>query len=233
MIQFSKKEIEQYRKRIQNNPALVRHLQEEVKAVFTSRIQVPEKGIGNWILYYYCPDCSVALEFNRNNEKEHRCPRCGKIYHGEPFHGAWWSHIHNQNAIQSVNMGILFFLTNEKEYFKKVKQILLTYAKYYAGYEIHGNIPCNGPGKAEAQTLDEAILIQHFVTAYDMIQDQLSAEEKKTICEGLFLPAAEFLLKYTEKQIHNHAVVIGAALGMLGGYPADGAGVMGDGGDEG
>ena len=158
MIQFSKKEIEQYRKRIQNNPALVRHLQEEVKAVFTSRIQVPEKGIGNWILYYYCPDCSVALEFNRNNEKEHRCPRCGKIYHGEPFHGAWWSHIHNQNAIQSVNMGILFFLTNEKEYFKKVKQILLTYAKYYAGYEIHGNIPCNGPGKAEAQTLDEAIL---------------------------------------------------------------------------
>ena len=53
MIQFSKKEIEQYRKRIQNNPALVRHLQEEVKAVFTSRIQVPEKGIGNWILYYY------------------------------------------------------------------------------------------------------------------------------------------------------------------------------------
>lgn len=216
MIQFSKKEIEQYRKRIQNNPALVRHLQEEVKAVFTSRIQVPEKGIGNWILYYYCPDCSVALEFNRNNEKEHRCPRCGKIYHGEPFHGAWWSHIHNQNAIQSVNMGILFFLTNEKEYFEKVKQILLTYAKYYAGYEIHGNIPCNGPGKAEAQTLDEAILIQHFVTAYDMIQDQLSAEEKKTICEGLFLPAAEFLLKYTEKQIHNHAVVIGAALGMLG-----------------
>ena len=69
MIQFSKKEIEQYRKRIQNNPALVRHLQEEVKAVFTSRIQVPEKGIGNWILYYYCPDCSVALEFNRNNER--------------------------------------------------------------------------------------------------------------------------------------------------------------------
>ena len=48
------------------------------------------------------------------------------------------------------------------------------------------------PRKAEAQTLDEAILIQHFVTAYDMIQDQLSAEEKKTICEGLFLPAAEF-----------------------------------------
>ena len=45
-----------------------------------------------------------------------------------------------------------------KEYFEKVKQILLTYAKYYAGYEIHGNIPCNGPGKAEAQTLDEAIL---------------------------------------------------------------------------
>ena len=216
MIQFLKEEIENLRRKAAKTPEILRKIESEVQQVFHGKILVPKEGIGNWVLYYFCPVCSTQLRFSREEEKEYQCPHCKRIYTGEPFEGAWWSQIHNQNADQCYKMGILYQLTLEKAYVKKGKELLLEYAKYYPGYEVHGDIPCNGPGKAEAQTLDEAVLLRTLSFAYDLIEEALTEEEKKTILEGVLIPGGEFLIEHRNRQIHNHEVIINSAIAVIG-----------------
>ena len=177
---------------------------------------MPDKGVGDWALYYYCPQCSVPLEFHRQEKTNHRCPRCGNIYRGNPFDGAWWSLIHNQNVDQSWKMGLLYQLTGDFSCFEKVRLLLLEYAKYYKGYEVHGEIPCNGPGKAKAQTLDDAVFLRTLAFAYDLVEEGLKEAERESILDGIFIPGAEFLIQHRGEQIHNHEVIINSAIAVIG-----------------
>lgn len=74
MIQFTQKEIEHLRKKKNECPQAILRLEEEVKDILEEPLLIPKTGIGNWSLYYYCPDCSVKLDFNRHSPKAHRCP---------------------------------------------------------------------------------------------------------------------------------------------------------------
>lgn len=97
-----------------------------------------------------------------------------------------------------------------------LKSVLLDYSRYYSGFQIHGDIPYNGPGKLFAQTLDESHWIMDLAFAYQWVSDQFEPEEREIVMEGLFRPCAEFLIAYKEHQIHNHAVLITSAIAMLG-----------------
>ena len=66
MIQFTQKEIEHLRKKKNECPQAILRLEEEVKDILEEPLLIPKTGIGNWSLYYYCPDCSVKLDFNRH-----------------------------------------------------------------------------------------------------------------------------------------------------------------------
>lgn len=46
-------------------PQAILRLEEEVKDILKEPLLIPKTGIGNWSLYYYCPDCSVKLDFNQ------------------------------------------------------------------------------------------------------------------------------------------------------------------------
>ena len=59
MIQFIQEERMNLRKRAERQPEVVEQLKENVRDVMERPVLVPTTGIANWVLYYYCPHCSV------------------------------------------------------------------------------------------------------------------------------------------------------------------------------
>ena len=216
MIQFTQQEILHFREKIKQDDSVIKRLLQETEEVRTHPLQIPHAGIARWALYYYCDDCSVSLEYKLEKPFEHRCPVCGKVYTGEPYDGAWWNETMVRNCDAAYQCGLLYICTEDLQYARLTRDVLMEYAKYYPGYEVHGNIPYNGPGKAKEQTLCEAVFIRTLATAYDLVEDTLTAEEQDYIKERLIRCGAEFLKEHRHNQLHNHEVIINAAIGVAG-----------------
>lgn len=216
MIQFTAGEVQKLRRKSSDYPCTIEKLKNMVGEVFERELIVPKTGIANWTHYYFCPDCSIQLLHKRNSPKAHVCPNCGKTFTGEPYDSAWWGFINGKNNDAVFNMAIIWLATGEEAYAKKAIEILMEYATYYPDYEVHGNIPYNGPGRAGAQTLDEANFQRSFAMAYDILSDCMTEEEKAYIRDRMFLPGAEFLLEHRHRQLHNHEVIINSAIAVIG-----------------
>lgn len=216
MIQFTKEERKELKKRAARQPEVVARLKENVREVMERPVLVPKEGIANWTLYYYCPKCSVQLEFDWDGERSHRCPACGIVYSGEPYDSAWWGLVNSRNYNAAHEMGLIYAATGEKVYAQKSVEILLAYAKHYPDYQVHGNIPYNGPGRSGAQTLDEANFQRNLAMAYDLVEETMTQEEKEYVRDRMFLPGAKFLMEHRKDQLHNHEVIISSAIAVIG-----------------
>ncbi len=216
MIQFSDLQIAELRRRREYFSGAIAKCRKEVEEIYQGEIIVSDSGIANWSLYYFCSECSVKLDFQRNMPTEHVCPSCGRVYCGEPYDGAWWGIVNDSTAKLVYKMAILWLITEEASYARKSIEILLAYARKYADYEIHGDIPYNGPGRVGAQTLDEANFQRMMAMAYDILQTEMSGAEKEEIRDKLLLPAADFLLAHRTPQLHNHEVIISSAIAVIG-----------------
>lgn len=221
MIQFTKEEMIDLRSKAEKRPEIIRWLKEENRDVFENDLRVPKSGIATWNLYYFCPECSVRLEWRMDSPEAHRCSECGRILTGEPYDGAWWRGMNGLNAKACYHGGLLWQLTREKKYLDRVREILLEYAKYYPDYEEHGGIPYNGPGKANAQTLCEANCHKDFTLGFDLVAEEIIPEERSYIEERLLREGAEFLMKHRSDQLHNHEVKISGTIGLIGLVLAD------------
>lgn len=216
MIQFTEKEVENIRKRAGVDEAVTEKLKRQVKEVYEDRLLVPQTGIGNWCMYYFCPDCSVQLEYHRSKPSRHICPVCQKEYTGEPYDSTWWGKTNTENHEAAYGMGVLYLLTRDQSYGRKAAELMTAYARCYPQYQVHGDIPYNGPGKANAQTLDEAVFLRNFALAYDLVKDCMNPEERQLVEQDLFRCGSDFLMEHRHPQIHNHEVIINSALGILG-----------------
>ncbi|WP_349674717.1 heparinase II/III family protein [Lacrimispora sp.] len=216
MIQFTKAQITQLQIKGELWPEAISQLKEEVSEVMAEPVLVPKTGIANWFLYYYCPKCSVLLEFNRMNGHYHKCPACGQVFTGEPYDSTWWGIINSRNYTAAFKMGLLYLVTKDEAYAKKAISIMTEYSKYYKDYEVHGDIPYNGPGKSGAQTLDEANFLRSFAMTYDLLSDAMTKAEQAFIRDGMLLPGAEFLMEHRHNQLHNHEVIINSAIAIIG-----------------
>ena len=216
MIQFTKAEVEKIRARSGAYPKTLANLKVQVAEVFEGKIIVPESGIANWTLYYYCPDCSVSLTFDRNRPKAHTCPCCGKVCTGEPYDSSWWGVMNAKNYNAVFSMAVIWLATGQMEYAKKAIAIMVRYAQCYPNYEVHGDIPYNGPGRSGAQTLDEANFQRTFAMAYDILSDVMTQEERELVRDQMLIPGAQFLLAHRHRQIHNHEVIIASAIAVIG-----------------
>ncbi len=214
MLQFTSQEMTKIRMNASQD--ILNNIISNNKVILNSEILVPPDGRATWNLYYFCPKHGVRLKWDRNKPTEHECPIDGEIFTGEPYDGAWWRWLNGLNAKACNDLGLLWQITQEQHYLDKVKDILLTYAKYYPDYEEHGGIPYNGPGKANAQTLCEANCHIDFVRGYDFIRDELSADEQTYIEERLLREGAEFLMQHRGDQLHNHEMKISATIGVIG-----------------
>lgn len=216
IIQFTDQEIVKFREKVKKDSRIIDWLLGQTHLVSSNQLKIPDTGIANWGLYYYCSECSVELTFDYDKPVEHVCPLCEKVHTGEPFDSAWWRYINELNYTTAYYLGLLYVCTDDLKYADKAKEILMEYAKRYPSYEVHGDIPYNGPGKANAQTLCEAIFIRNFAYTYDLISDTLSEEEKQFIRKDLLLCGANFLTQHRQSQLHNHEVIINAAIGVVG-----------------
>ncbi|ANY69345.1 hypothetical protein BBD42_24805 [Paenibacillus sp. BIHB 4019] len=216
MIQFSEQEVDSLRQRAAGNDRIIKKLLARVEPVLKHGVNIPEKAVATWTLYYYCPVHSVGLELRYEDGSRHRCPVCDKDYEGEPYDGAWWRFVNGINADSCYDLALLWLLTGEENYRSIAEAILLRYATYYPSYEIHGGIPYNNPGKANAQTLCEAVWIRSLAMGYDIIKETLTMQNRQLIDDNLFTLCAELLMEYRMDQIHNHEVLVGGAMGMLG-----------------
>ena len=173
MIRFTEEEATLLRQRAKDHPQVMEQLKKGCEEVFRRPVTIPQTALATWSLYYYCPDHSVQLTFDIDNPYEHRCPVDGKVFTGEPYDGSWWCRRSTMNAAAAVQMADLYLLTGEPCWSDKVIAILEGYAKVYKDYEVHGNIPCNHPGKAFAQAITDADFIRKLATAYDTVSDLL------------------------------------------------------------
>lgn len=214
MLQFTSQEMDVIRQNA--NKELILRIIEDNEVVLGSETLVPPDARATWNLYYFCPTHGVRLTWDRNKPTEHGCPVDGEIHTGQPYDGAWWRWLNGLNAKACNDLGLLWQITQEKQYADKVREILLAYARYYPDYQEHGGIPYNGPGKANAQTLCEANCNIDFARGYDFIKDELDVEEQAYIEERLLREGAEFLMKHRADQLHNHEMKISATIGVIG-----------------
>ncbi len=214
MKQFTQSQVLQARKRI--TPDIIKALMAVNNDVINNPVLVPEIGCATWNHYFFCPDHSVRLIWDRHSPGLHRCPIDHASFAGEPYDGAWWRWLNGLNAKACYELAVLWLLTNEPHYLNKVRDVLMQYAQYYPDYQEHGGIPYNGPGKANAQTLCEANCHTDFARGFDIIRTTLTAEEDQYIAERLLRSGAEFLMKHRCNQIHNHEVKISTAIGIIG-----------------
>lgn len=203
-------------RRAAGNNGLIEQLVKNAQPILDVTVRIPQTGIASWNLYYFCPHHGVRLTWMPDSAHQHRCPVDGEVFSGEPWDSAWWREMNGRNASACQQLGLLWQITGETRYRDKVRTLLMGYADVYPGYEVHGNIPHNGPGKMNAQTLCEANCILDMALGYDFISESLNAAERQHICDNLLRCAATFLRAHRSPQIHNHEVKISAALGVLG-----------------
>lgn len=216
MIQFTEKQKNLLQEKCRKQPWILEMIKNRTELLEHTPLMIPETGIGNWSMYYFCEKCSVPLTFCYQKQDLHQCPSCGRVYHGEPYNGSWWGKVNDTNSRLARDFGKEYLLTGDKKAADMALRILDGYAAVYPGYEPHGDIPYNGPGKANAQTLDEAVFLMNLAFAYDLVKEAASPEEQKRIETGLFYEGMEFLLKHRRPQLHNHEVIANSALGILG-----------------
>ncbi|EOI1354378.1 heparinase II/III family protein [Citrobacter amalonaticus] len=214
MKQFTQSQILQARERVK--PEMIEALVTNNSDVINNPILVPETGCATWNHYFFCPEHSVRLVWDRHSPEIHRCPVDNAHFSGEPYDGAWWRWLNGLNAKACYELAMLWLLTDEVQYLSKVRDILMLYAKYYPDYQEHGGIPYNGPGKANAQTLCEANCHTDFARGFDIIRATLTMEEDHYIAERLLRTGADFLMQHRSNQIHNHEVKISSAIGIIG-----------------
>ncbi|MFW0766880.1 heparinase II/III domain-containing protein [Trabulsiella odontotermitis] len=214
MKQFTDAQIQLARQRV--TPEIVNALIARNREVIDNDILVPETGCATWNHYFFCPNHSVRLIWDRHSPGRHRCPIDGATFSGEPYDGAWWRWLNGLNARACYELAVLWLLTDDPRWLEKVVALLMRYAQFYPDYEEHGGIPYNGPGKANAQTLCEANCHADFARGFDIIRAQLTQTQERYIAERLLCCGAEFLMAHRCNQIHNHEVKISATIGIIG-----------------
>lgn len=216
MIQFNEQEIRHLRQKAKEDPTVIERLEKACHTVFTRPILIPQTAVATWSLFYYCPKHSVTLQFDLDSPTVHRCPVDGETFSGEPYDGSWWCRRSGMNGGAAGRMAELYLLTEERRWADKAIAILEGYAQAYPGYEPHGGIPCNHPGKAFAQAITDADFVRQLAIAYDMLESAMTDAQKQKIRDGLFFPAADFLMEQRTPQLHNHEVIINSAIAAIG-----------------
>lgn len=215
MKQFTVEQVAHLREKVQKEPGILASLEEAIAPV-RAHYRIQQTGRASWGGFYACPTHSVRLEFDIANPHSYRCPVDGEIFTGEPYESAWWRMLNSANENACRKAALRYMLLGEAEDLALARRILVDYARYYPGYEVHGNIPYNNPGKANAQTLCDADWVKGLAMGYDIIRDALSPEDRALIERDLFRCCADFLMAHRKNHIHNHECIVSSAVGIIG-----------------
>ncbi len=185
-------------------------------------VSYPPRG-GQHNQWYQCDQCEIALK--TIDDTHHQCPRCKKVYSGEPYDDVIFSRTHNRNLSQMTTAAWAYAITGQTKYAEYAANILLGYADRYSQYPYHSahrNPLSRSGGHLFEQTLNEAVCMSRQIApAYDLIYDAgvLSEAEHKKIQEGLIRPMLKNIDKHKASKSnwqswHNAGLLAGGA--MLG-----------------
>jgi Heparinase II/III-like protein/Alginate lyase len=185
-------------------------------------VRYPPRG-GQHNQWYQCDKCEIALK--TIDDTHHQCPRCKKLYTGEPYDDVIFSRRHNRNLRQMTTAAWAYAITGQKKYAEYATKILFGYAELYSKYPYHSNSrnpKSRSGGHLFEQTLNEAVCMSRQIApAYDLIYDSgiLSENEHQKIQEGLIRPMLKNIDKHKAgksnwQSWHNAGLLAGGA--MLG-----------------
>ncbi len=201
---------------------VVAEIVKEADAALKRPVEFPPRG-GQHNQWYQCDDCQIALK--TVDATHHKCPKCSKVYSGEPYDDVIFSRIHSRNLHGARSAAWAYAVTGEDKYAAFAAQVLLGYAERYRKYPYHSasrSKRSRSGGHLYEQTLTEASAMAGSIApAYDLIagSDALTDDERKAICDGLLTPMLENIGKNRSGKSnwqtwHNAAMLsAGAVLG--------------------
>jgi hypothetical protein len=201
-------------------------LQSRFDAHLKDPIELPPRG-SNWGHWYVCPKHGARLTTGKQIGQwqwEHICPVDHESVKSDPsrperdFDGCVLAGIHDRYAREILTAGILFQVTRDDRYLQRGRDILVAYADRYLSYPLHtikGEAKIGG-GRLSPQTLDESVWLIPVAQGADLLWDKLADEDRKTIAEKLFLPAARDVILPHHLGIHNIQCWKNSAVGLTG-----------------
>jgi len=183
----------------------------------------PPRG-GQHNQWYQCDACQVALRMI--DDTHHQCPRCKKVYTGEPYDDVVFARRHEANLSRMTDAAWGWAITGKKEYAAFAAKVLGGYAERYAHYPYHSNSIGKDASKNRTggrlfeQTLNEAAAMStRIAPAYDLIHDSgvLTPQDHEAIRTGLLVPMLRNIEKHKAgkgnwQTWHNAAFVWGGAV---------------------
>jgi len=193
------------------------HLASRAESWLQREIAVPERG-GQWPHWYACEDDGTRLL--TVSESEHRCPKCGRVYSGEPWDSVPLTSVHNGLSQAVHHLGVYHALTGNRAAAQKAAEILLQYAGLYPHYPIRDHNLKHDTAwatKVSWGSLGESVWLIPICGGYDLIRHAgvLTPAEHQCIREQLLRPAAKLILKHNIG-IHNIQCWHNAAIGSAG-----------------
>ena len=183
----------------------------------------PPRG-GQHNQWYQCDACQIALK--TIDDTHHQCPRCKKVYTGEPYDDVLFARRHGANLTNMIDAARAWAITGKREYAERAAQVLLGYAERYTKYPYHSNSIGRDSAKNKSgghlfeQTLNEASAMStQIAPAYDLVHDSgvLSAEDHEAVRSGLLAPMLRNIDKHKAgkgnwQTWHNAAFIWGGAV---------------------
>jgi hypothetical protein len=197
-----------------------------VDAALRQPIDLPPRPANCWH-WYVCPKHGARLTTGKQIapwQWEHICPADQEVLRGNPsrpdrdFDGCVISSAHDRYAGDVKRAGVVYQVTGDKEYADRARDILLAYAPKYRTYPLHttrGQAQIGG-GHVHSQTLDESVWSIPMAQGADLVWNTISEADRKTIAEGLFLPAARDTILAHRMGIHNIQNWKNSAVGLTG-----------------
>ena len=196
------------------------------EGVLADEVVLPPRG-SNWWHWYASPKSGATLKTGKRIgpwEWEHVDPVNGDVYLGDPsdpsrdFDGVVLAREHGRWAVAVERLGVAFQVTGEDRYAEKAREILLAYADQYLDYPLHTtrNEPKIGGGRVGPQTLDESTWLIHMAQGADLVWNAMSDEDRSTLAERLFLPAARDVILPHKMGVHNIQCWKNSAVGLVG-----------------
>lgn len=189
--------------------------------VLDEPLRIPEEE-SDWIFYYFCPKDNSKLK--PETKTKHVCPVCGSIYTDERTSAVYRTYVNYKIDRDCLILAKAYVFTGEQKYAERVKQVLLTLASIYPGFERHGRWGRKGilavvGGKRYSQNLDEAISAINLASSYDLVANAICfSDEDRKIIEKLLQDIVREVLKFqiSHGRKNNHQTWFNAAYAVVG-----------------
>jgi hypothetical protein len=208
-------------KKNQTKNVEIQNIIKQADTILNESLEVPVKE-GDWIFYYFCPKDDAMLK--PETETRHICSVCGSVYTDERTSAAYRTYINYKIDRNCLILARAYAFTGDIKYAERVRQVLLTLASVYPGFERHDRWGRKGilavvGGKRYAQNLDEAVSAIDLASAYDLVANaSCFSDEDRKISEKLLQDIAKEILRFQSFSggKNNHQTWFNAAYTVVG-----------------